>query len=418
MYITKTKSLFTLLKSVWDSNLFKFLVANALYSLSTALISIMSPLLYDYSVYESYIYIFQMVLFITSISTAGLVPALLRYHKINNVKYVHYYILTSLVLFGVIFIVGLFPNNFLFKLLNLRTVDVLESLVISMSVICSLIFIFNRGLQTARESYSSIFNSVMLIFVLRILCVVLTSVLQVKSVFIILVLTCILPFLYEVFVYVKEVFRLNKCDYDEFYDFLSFIFKISTAGVIFLLTSRLFVISSKGYDDSLAASLSFATSFTGIISILNTTFTSYFIGKLDHRDINSIDNYLNRLKKYSLLFIIVSILLSSLVAFFVSAIYPENAIITAYITFITIFQSALITYIGMVTLLAKTFNLVHLQILMNVFCYILVFIYILFIDKYSVSECVSYTIVNSIIVLVELLLAFWILNRIKQLRFE
>ena len=78
------KIIWASLNRLKQSNLFKFLLANALYSLSTALISIISPILYTNTVYESYIYIYQMVLFITGVTTAGLVPALLRYYKIDK----------------------------------------------------------------------------------------------------------------------------------------------------------------------------------------------------------------------------------------------------------------------------------------------------------------------------------------------
>ena len=95
------------------SGLSKFLMANMLYSLSTALVSLLSPSILPQASYEDFIYIFQMVLFLTGIFTAGLIPGLLRYHKYDGQKYQSFYFLTAGIIVVALLILGLFPGNFL-----------------------------------------------------------------------------------------------------------------------------------------------------------------------------------------------------------------------------------------------------------------------------------------------------------------
>ena len=354
-----------------------------------------------------------MVLFVSSICTAGLVPALLRYYKISKEVYKFYYLLSTFIILLALVIVGFFPSNPLNLMLNLRVKTISDSIIISMSVICSLIFIFNRGLQTAKESFGRIVISVLVILILRIVALAVSAIFKIENINVILLLICVIPFIYDIYLYLKELVLIKKYDLSQYFEFILYCFKISLAGVIFILTSRLYLISSKSYDSSLAASLSFAASFTGVISILNTTFTSYFIGKLDHRNYIGIAVYLKKIKDKALLFILLSVVVSVLVSLFVKIIYPENSIQAAVICLITVFQSAVVSYIGMVTLLAKTFNLVHLQILLNLLCYILVFMFVNLFAAHM-SEYVAYMIVNFIMLMNEALLAMWVIKRIKS----
>ena len=79
------------LKSFTNNNLFLFICANALYSASTGLINILSPILLKQATYEQFIYIFQNIIFLTTLFTAGFIPTLLRFYKYDKETYKFYY---------------------------------------------------------------------------------------------------------------------------------------------------------------------------------------------------------------------------------------------------------------------------------------------------------------------------------------
>ena len=405
------------LKSYGVSGMAKFLFANALYSLSTALISFLSPSLLENRVYVDFIYLFQMVLFMTGIFTAGLIPGLLRYYKFDNKKYEFYYYFTALIIMLFLLIIGLFPRNFISAALKITPDSISDSLMIYLSVIFSLLFVFNRGAQTAKCNYDAILKDVMIIFVARIILLFVVKLSNLSNTYAILALLCIVPFFYELWIFVSSLTKLKKSDLTGYGDFLGFIFKISVAGVIFTATGRLFIISSKSYDPSLAAALSFAAGMTGIISIFNTTFSSVFIGKLDHRDQNGVIQYVSKIKKFFLPFLIATLLFGGGVFLFVSLIYPENTVQASVISSITVIHCALMSYVGLITLMTKTFNIMNVQIILNICAFLIVFLFVKLLSV-MINEYVSYVIINSILLIMEVSLAFIVLKHVQKYSFK
>lgn len=395
------------------SGLSKFLMANMLYSLSTALVSLLSPSILPQAPYEDFIYIFQMVLFLTGIFTAGLIPGLLRYHKYDGQKYQSFYFLTAGIIVVALLILGLFPGNFLSSWLKIGADSVADSMLVYSSVIFSLFFIFNRGFQTAKEDYASIFKDVIVIFVARILLLGAVGILGISDPYVILAMVCIIPFLYEAWIFISSFFRIRFCTLEGYPDFLEFIFKISVAGIIFTATSRLFIIASRFNDDSLAAALSFAAGLTGIISIFNTTFSSVFIGKLDYRNHEGILSYMGKVRKYLLPFLGLTLLVGTAVFFFVTLIYPGNTLQAAMISALTVVHCALMSYTGLITLMTKTYNLLNAQIMLNGASFVIVWLFVKFVAG-GLSEYISYIIINSVMLLMEFVLAFIVLRHVRR----
>ena len=396
-----------------SSNLTKFLFANALYSLSTALITFLSPSFLRNEVYTDFIYLFQMVLFLTGIFTAGLVPGLLRYYKIDNQKYTFYYYLTSVILLVVLFLLGLFPNNLLSRALKITSESVSDNLIIYGSIIFSLFFVYNRGYQTALCEYKKILKDVLIIFFVRFVFLFVIRYYDMSDPYKILLLLCIVPFCYEFFVFVTSLLKIKFCRLNSYLEFLSFIFKISIAGIIFTATSRLFIISSKSYDPTLAAALSFAAGMTGIITIFNTTFSSVFIGRLDHRDPAGVGAYLHKIRRYSLPFLMSVFLLGIGMFLFVTIIYPDNTLQAAIISTLTIVHCALMSYLGLITLMTKTYNLLNVQILLNGLGFLIILLFVKYLSV-CLNEYVSYIIINTILLMMETMLAFLVLRHIRK----
>ena len=391
----------------------RFFVANMLYSLSTALISFLAPSLLQSNVFEDFIYLFQMVLFLTGIFTLGLIPGLLRYYKFDNHKYDFYYYITALVILFFVLGVGFFPDNFISKALKIVPDSIAESLVIYSSVIFSLLFLFNRGKQIVILDYNAILKDVVAIVLIRVAMLLLVHCMHLSDPYIILLLLCVAPFLHELLVFVVAIFKIHVSRLDKYWEFLGFIFKISIAGVIFTATSRLFIISTKSYDLSLAAALSFAAGMTGIITIFNTTFSSVFIGRLDHRNAEGIVVYLHKIKKYLLPFLLLTLLLGSGVFLFVTLIYPDNTAQAAIISSLTVVHCAMMAYLGLITLMTKTYNLLNVQILLNGAGFLIIFLFVKYLSV-SLNEYISYIIINSILLIMEAVLAFLVLRHIRK----
>jgi len=400
----------TTLKQKLSNHLFLFICANALYSVSTGIINILSPMILETSTYEEFIYIFQNIMFLTSLSTAGFIPTLLRYYKYDKEVYKTYYLTSIIIIIFILLAFSFWINNPLLALLKIEVNSFAENIIIFLSIIFSLLFIFNRGLYTAQSKYIAMTVNISIITIIRIVALFLIYYLHITSLSIILTLLCIIPFLGEISIFTKNLISTKWTNFKNYSTFLSFSFKISIVGVIYLLTNRLFVISTKDINDSLAASVSFAIGLVGIIHIINTSFNSYFIGKLDIRNYQDINNYIQKVKKTAPLFIFLLLILCMSVYLFVSNYYPTHPQESALISTITIFQSALISYLGLITLLSKTFNKLNLQLLLNCLCFISVFIFTKFIAHKYINSIYSYCIINIILLTFECILAYTLLK--------
>lgn len=402
------------LKSFSNNNLFLFICANALYSASTGLINILSPILLEQDTYEQFIYIFQNIMFLTTLFTAGFIPTLLRFYKYDNETYTFYYHISVLVIYFFLLVLSFWQHNPILSLLKITTYNTLDNLVIFLSIIFSLLFIFNRGFATAQNRYKPMVINILIITIVRIVAFILIYIYNISNINIILISVCVIPFIGELFFFIKKLTHTHICSFANYKQFILFSLKISIAGIIYLITNRLFLIASKSINDTLAASVSFSIGLVGILHIFNTSFVSYFIGKLDAREPRYISTYLHKIKKTTPLFITFLITICVLTFLFVYLYYPTNTINTAIISTITIFQSAIITYIGLITLLTKTYNMLNVQICINFICLIIVFILTNYLINIFPNINSLYCTINIIIILGECSLAKFVLKQHKK----
>lgn len=264
------------IRKLATGNLSLFLFANALYSLSTGLINLLSPFILDAKVYEDFIYVFHNIMMLTTIFVLGLVPTMLRFYKYDKEKYSCYYLLTSTVVYAVLLLLGLFVDNPLSAVLKITRSSLSENFIIYLSVVFSILYVFNRGLLTARNKYKNITVGIVIIFVIRMFSLFIIARFGIKDFNVILLSVCILPFLYEAVIYLKSVLKISRCSFKDYGAFIIFSVKISIVGILFTSTNQIFLVHAKGVDGSMAAALSFAGGLVGIINILNTTMSSYF----------------------------------------------------------------------------------------------------------------------------------------------
>lgn len=408
----------TKIKKYSNNNLFLFVCANALYSVSTGIINILSPIILERNVYEQFIYIFQNIMFLTTLFTGGLIPTLLRFYKMDNAVYKFYYQFSVIIILTILFLLSFWLHNPILSLLKIETYSYQDNLVIFLSIILSLLFIFNRGLATAQNSFRSMILNILIISVARMLSLFLIYWYNIKTVNLILLLTCIIPFVGELLFFLRKLMQTSLCPFNKYRQFIFFSLKISIAGITYLITNRLFLIASKSIGDTLAASVSFSIGLVGIIHILNTSFISFFIGKLDAREPHRITEYLQKIKSSTFYFALFLVIICISTFSFVYLYYPSEKFNTAIISTITIFQSAVITYVGLVTLLSKTYNMLNIQICINVICLSVVYFLTNNLIDLFANAISLYCTINLVIITCECVLAKLVIKQHKKITLQ
>lgn len=408
------------IRKLATGNLSLFLFANALYSLSTGLINLLSPFILDAKVYEDFIYVFHNIMMLTTIFVLGLVPTMLRFYKYDKEKYSCYYLLTSTVVYAVLLLLGLFVDNPLSAVLKITRSSLSENFIIYLSVVFSILYVFNRGLLTARNKYKNITVGIVIIFVIRMFSLFIIARFGIKDFNVILLSVCILPFLYEAVIYLKSVLKISRCSFkDSFKDYGAFIIfsvKISIVGILFTSTNQIFLVHAKGVDGSMAAALSFAGGLVGIINILNSTMSSYFLGKLDARDEASIKSYLDKVGGFRFYYFLALLIVCSLIFAVIFNIYPTNASQVAWLCVVTLLQTGIIFYIGLYSLMTKTFNLLNRQLLINLLCFGTVFVIVRIFPFSAEFVVLEYSVVSGVIILFELMVARMVLRYIINMK--
>lgn len=404
------------IRKLATGNLSLFLFANALYSLSTGLINLLSPFILDAKVYEDFIYVFHNIMMLTTIFVLGLVPTMLRFYKYDKEKYSCYYLLTSTVVYAVLLLLGLFVDNPLSAVLKITRSSLSENFIIYLSVVFSILYVFNRGLLTARNKYKNITVGIVIIFVIRMFSLFIIARFGIKDFNVILLSVCILPFLYEAVIYLKSVLKISRCSFKDYGAFIIFSVKISIVGILFTSTNQIFLVHAKGVDGSMAAALSFAGGLVGIINILNTTMSSYFLGKLDARNEASIKSYLDKVGRFRVYYFLALFIVCSLIFAVILNIYPTNASQVAWLCVVTLLQTGIIFYIGLYSLMTKTFNLLNRQLLINLLCFGTVFVIVRIFPFSAEFVVLEYSVVSGVIILFELMVARMVLRYIINMK--
>lgn len=351
---------------------------------------------------------------LTSLLATGIVPTLLRFHKYSPKKYDSMFYAVTFIIFSFLLICGLLPNNEVSHILKINRESYVENLVIYISIMFSLLYLFNRGILTATNKFSKIAKGIILIFIIRIIALFIIAYFKISNFCLIISFVSIFPFANEMIVFVRNL-KICKFQFPlkEFWSFGVFVIKVSLIGVLYGLTSQIFVVHAKGISDSIAAALSFSTGLIGIIGIFNATMNSYFIGKLDARNITSIITYLKKLRNFALPYICLLAIICFCISYAVYEFYPSNSLLAATFCFITVFKAGIWFYLCMITLLTKTFNMLNIHIVCNLICFCVVLIIVNFNLFRNLSLEGEYALVCSLILLSELSVACCVLSKIR-----
>lgn len=392
-----------------------YMVANIIFSVSTFAVNICLPYILEYSFFNEFIYVFQMVLFMTTVMQMGIVIGLYRFiEKSRDNIFNVYYTIILFVNFLLLFL-GLITPNFISGLLKLDSLSKTEHLMFFLSIIVSGIFLYNKGKNIADKAYGYMMKVALVAFSMRLLIVLILGFFNMTSLSVTLFLVFILPFVQDIKDYVKNSFRyirLNELDLDLLKTFSIYSLKVWIIGTLFIVSDRIFLIYTKDIDIQLTTAIAFSSGFLGIISLFNASFNNYFLSNLSSERIKEVSNYTKKLKR--LLFPYVGLLLMICLFFsgLIYVIYPTLGSISAIILFITLLRSGLISYLGMFSLLTKVLDLLNLEIILNI-CRIIV-VYSLCTLWHPQNLILWYTVVIFTIPLPELALAIIINYRIKR----
>lgn len=401
--------------NIVNNGLVHYLLANMIFSISTFIVNACLPKIFIYEFYSKFVYVFQMVLFVTTISQAGLVVGLYKFMHTNQKQILNIYYTSIFVICTILLLLGVFDDNWVVVILKLTDLSEVENLMFFLSIMVSSIFLFNKGKNVADKAYKYMLRISVTSFGIRIIVLCVLYFLQIKSLSITLFLLFILPFVQDIrdfFIYSIRYVRLGKIEKERLYSFLLYCFRVWSVGALFMISDRIFLIYTKGTDVHFTTAIAFSAGFLGIISLFNSSFTNYFLSNLSSDRIDEIKFHVNRLKKMLIPYFGILLLICLSFSLIVYYMYPALKSTTAVVLFITLLRSGIISYLGMFSLLSKVLDFLNIEIILNILRIVVVFFLCMFWQPENLI--IWYAVVMFTLPFPELVLTILIDNKLKR----
>ncbi len=354
-----------MMQTILHKNVTYFMLANILFSMSSMIVNIFLPKVLERNFFDEFIYIFQMVFFLTNISQVGIILGLYRYIQQVREEALSIYYLSIFFINVILFALGVWHNNPLTIALKLENLTALEQFTFYASVATSGIFLYNKGKNVADKAYRYMIRISITAFILRIVAIVLLLQLKISSTTPCLVLLFIMPFAQDIWDYVRNSFKhvqVHLITKRHVQDFFTYCLKIWVVASMFNIADRIFLIYTKGLSIRFTTALAFSAGLIGIITLFNNSFYNYFISNMHENNLSVIKQHIKRLNKIAPLYMIMLLLLCTAISFCILTVFPELGKLTSIISFIVLFRTGLISYIGMYSLLSKVLNILNLEI--------------------------------------------------------
>ncbi len=401
--------------NIVNNGLVHYLLANMIFSISTFIVNACLPKIFIYEFYSKFVYVFQMVLFVTTISQAGLVVGLYKFIHTNQKQILNIYYTSIFVICTILLLLGVFDDNWVVVILKLTDLSEVENLMFFLSIMVSSIFLFNKGKNVADKAYKYMLRISVTSFGIRIIVLCVLYFLQITSLSITLFLLFILPFVQDIrdfFIYSIRYVRLGKIEKERLYSFLLYCFRVWSVGALFMISDRIFLIYTKGTDVHFTTAIAFSAGFLGIISLFNSSFTNYFLSNLSSDRIDEIKFHVNRLKKMLIPYFGILLLICLSFSLIVYYMYPALKSTTAVVLFITLLRSGIISYLGMFSLLSKVLDFLNIEIILNILRIVVVFFLCMFWQPENLI--IWYAVVMFTLPFPELVLTILIDNKLKR----
>lgn len=364
-----------LLRKAKDERLL-FLLANIIFSASTFAVTFILPYLLSREEYSSFVFAFQLALVLSTFLEFGISTSLLREYVADRFKAIRFSLFSETVLTCIVGVFLLAPAVYAERLLSTNTSA--KSVLLAGAV--SVVWIFNRARLVAEKRFVAIVVRSVLIAALR--CVGIAAVFLNRgydsySLDALIALILILPFGAELPLRLGGIVRdtLHLLKSKELYVRRAeivplIIFSLSNycVSALYVFASRyLFLYAEELKETQLLVDLGYAGSFVGVVTILNTTLRSYYIGSLSGDDPKALAAYVSKVTSKGVGFFAFNAL-AAVVAGSLVALLGSNTVSTASIWYavIVVFSSGAVLYYGMMSLLAKTLRQQWVEVANNI----------------------------------------------------
>lgn len=352
-----------------------FLLANIVFSLSSFIVNVFLPNILDTNTYTRFVYVFQMVLFATNTMQVGFIMALYYFAKNTDKETFNiYYSLVTLLNVGIL-VCCLLPQSFVFELLKLSDLTFVEKLCFGMAVIVSSIFLYNKGANIQQKQYRYMLGVSLSAFFLRIAALIYILLTHTEKNALLLLIIFVLPFVVDIKDYALRIVRYVRprmIEKSKLTEFVTYSLKVWLTGILFIISDKLFLISTKNQDENFTVSLAFASGFIGIIYIFKSTFYNFYLAKFSKDNVQEIKTYVQNIIKHALPYFVLLLFIVSGACLFVRFTFGSLGESTWKVLFLQLLQTGIICYLGMITLLTKTLNYLNLEVALNILRILLV----------------------------------------------
>ena len=404
-----------------------YTLSSLIYSFSTNMILLFIPYKLNLESMAQFTAILNISFMLSFIFEFGIVTSFLRFNQLYSItKYVNAYM--QIILFLFMFILAITSLGYpIDKFLAIDALNIDRGYVYLVAfVVLSWVFFKNIFLSNKKTEF--IFFNALILTIIRVL--VLIAILIDSNKFSmqeIYLYLFILPFIFVIFFNLKNVF-------ENFTDSLKYISKKGVRAVFFkrfrsitffalttYIISILFVYASrypviyltKESVTKILAEIGYATTIGGIIIIFSVSIRSYFISKFNISNTDEIKRYIDIMFSYRYKVFLITLTFAILVSYLIYLIKPDYlSFDTVVYVFILVISYAFSSYLGMFSLLSKTFNFNNLELSLNIFRLLLVIFWTnLFLKDQPI---VGYIGLNFSMVAVEFIFATIVLRRVAK----
>jgi hypothetical protein len=367
------------------------------------------------------------VMMLSFVFELGVVTSYLRYNQLYSAtKYINAFIQLSIFLL-IIIISQTLLGDYLDQFFGMHNIDISKGLVY-FSAFAILNWVFFKNIFLSNKKIKVIlFNAIFLTSV-RVLLLGYILISSTKfSINDIYLYLFVIPFIVIIsfnlkhdLSKIKESFSFlsNKTHLKIFAkrakDIVKFSITTYIISILYVYTTRYALIYlTKENATELIAELGYAMSFGGVILIFSVSIRSFLISRFNISDTKAIKEYITKMKSYGVKFIVFSLLFSMMLGCIVCEIRPDYMSARVGVFTAILVESYLLSaYLGLFSLLSKTFNFNNLELRLNIIRLVLVLIVVkLFLLKYPIF---GFFALNFAIVAVAAYFAWVVLNRVAK----
>lgn len=410
--------------SLFSSDQSIFLLANIVFSASTYLVMLLVPYLLTIESMADFVSSYNALILLLSIFELGIPFSFLRFYQMYRIIFLINSVLQMAVLFVLIICIVTPIGTLLMTNFHLNSSKISISLIL-IALIGELSWSFARAILLAEHKFTLILILSISIFLIRVFSIMYLYFAEILSINSILISIFTLPYLSVFYILltnnIKVITHSNiKINFNRtkkiflFYlkRFIKFSFLTFIIGTLYVFSGRYLIIYlTEKHQVSLLADLGYAMTFLGIITIAAASFRTFFVSKFHLGDKESILLHLTHYMKQMKLFILLTIMLSSILAIVVYFIMPNylstNAPIFVFIMTITY---GIIFLMSMITFLARTMNYNTLEFTINLIRLLTVIIIARFV--FLENPILGFLQINLVLLLGEVVFAKIILKRL------